>query len=62
MQVETYVVEGGWHAFDCETRLTTFGRTKEEAMAALAESRRRYERLTALAMVQNGERRAEAAS
>jgi hypothetical protein len=32
-------VEGGWHAYDQETGLTYFGRTRGESIARLAEAR-----------------------
>jgi hypothetical protein len=49
MQAEVYVVEGGWHAHDAETGITTFGLTREDAIAALEAARLRREQLRVLA-------------
>jgi len=48
MQVQVYVVEGGWHAYDEDSRITAFGATKELAVAALREAVLRRQRLRAV--------------
>jgi hypothetical protein len=45
---DVYAVEGGWHAFDPDVQITTFGATKEEALDRLGEAKARRLRLLAL--------------
>lgn len=47
-RTHTYGVQGGFHAFDPATKITTFGRTNDEALAKLEEARLRRSRLMAV--------------
>jgi len=47
-------VAGGYHASDPALRVTVFGRTEDEALQALDESRKRAVRLDVIAIAQGG--------